>query len=65
MSYREQFSTVVVTADNFDYWRAQTLPSTKLRIGDTMIVRHPPTKVDLRLFAQLAESLGYPYPDEP
>lgn len=63
MSYRDRFETITVTADNISDLRSRT-ENPRLRIGDQVNFRVPASKVDLRLFAQLAESLGYPYPDE-
>lgn len=57
MSVRDRFENVVVMPEN-----ASEFPG--YRIGDTVRIRHPATEVDQRLFAQLAESLGCPYPDE-
>ena len=56
MSYRDRFEIVTVTAENLNEFPDH-------RIGDQVNIRIPLSKVDLRLFAQLAESLGYPYPD--
>ena len=57
MSYRDRFETVIVTAENLNEFPGH-------RIGDHVNIRIPLSKVDLRFFAQLAESIGYPYPDE-
>lgn len=63
MSYRDRYENVIVTAENLDEFRSRGVHWAKL--GDTVRVRHPATEVDLRPFAQLAESLGAPYPDKP
>jgi hypothetical protein len=57
MSYRARYENRLVTAEN-----VHLLPGTQ--IGDVVQIRHEATEVDLRLFAQLAESLGAPFPDE-
>lgn len=57
MSYRTKFETIVVDAGNLHQFPG-------CNIGDVVQIRHETTEVDLRPFAQLAESLGQPYPDD-
>jgi hypothetical protein len=62
MSYRSTYEEVVVTAANMADLSSRI--EHPIRIGDTVHIYHLATEVDLRLFAQLAESLGAPFPDE-
>ena len=59
MSYRTKFENVIITAENLERFKVMGV-----KIGDTVQVRHEATEVDLRPFAQLAELLGHPYPDD-
>lgn len=56
MTYRTMFETVIVNADNLAQFPGY-------RPGDFVQVRHEATEVDLRLFTQLADILGMPFPD--
>ena len=58
MSYRDKFEIVTITAENIGDFPGR-------RVGDEVNVRIPASQVDIRFLAQLAESIGYPYPDEP
>ncbi len=64
MSFRDRIENFVIRTEA-DLADIKARCMEKVQIGDVIQICHPATKVDLRLFAQLRESLGCPYPDDP